>query len=63
MDKASNVLVKKQARSGYAYRTDFGLRPLVCKKVSTVQIGLKSAPSFTEQTHIILAHSIPARLS
>ena len=28
------------ARYGYAYQTDFELRPLECKKVNTVKIGL-----------------------
>ena len=62
-DKAWDVLVRKQARYGYAYQTDFELRPLACKKITTFQIGLISVLSFTEQTHIILTHSIPARLS
>ena len=39
-DKAWDVLVRKQARYGYAYQTDFELRPLECKKVNTVKIGL-----------------------
>ena len=37
--------------------------PIVCKKVCTVQIELKSVPSFTYQTHIILTHCIIVRLS
>ena len=37
--------------------------PLVCKKVTIVQITLKFIPSFTDQTHILLTHCIPVRLS
>ena len=38
---------------------------LACKNDTTVQIGIKSVPSLTDQTHIILTHCrpIPARLS
>ena len=56
-------LFEKEARYGYAYQTDFELRPLACKKITTFQIGLISVLSFTEQTHIILTQCIPAKLS
>ena len=45
-----------------ADQSDFKLRPLECKKVRTVQIGLKSVPSFTDQTYTISTPCIPARL-
>ena len=51
-------------------KSDIGLLPrqilnytLACKKVTTVQIGLKYIPTFTDQTHILLTNCIPARLS
>ena len=39
-DKTWDVLVRKQVRYGYAHQTDFDLRPLACKKVTNVKIGL-----------------------
>ena len=39
------------------------LGPLVCKKVTIVQITLKFIPTFTDQTYILLTHCIPVRLS
>ena len=37
---------------GYADQTDFELRPLAWKNIITAQTGLKSVPSFTDQTRI-----------
>ena len=44
-------------------QTYFEPGPLVCKKITRVQIRLKFIPSFTDQTHIFLTHCIPVRLS
>ena len=46
-----------------ATQTDLEQGPLVCKKVTIVQIRLKFIPSFTDQTHILLTHRIPVTLS
>ena len=54
---------QKQVRYGFDAQTDFELGPLVCKKFTIVQITLKFIPSFTDQTHILLTHCIPVRLS
>ena len=52
---------KKPIRYGFSTQTDFHLHPLACEDVTTGQIRLKLIPSFTDQTHIILTHCIPAK--
>ena len=62
-NEAWTVHFQKQLRKGVATQTDFELGPLVCKKVTIVQITPKFIPSFTDQTYIFLTHCIPVRLS
>ena len=62
-NEAWTVLFQKTAPIWVCYTDSFELGPLVCKKVTIVQIRLKFIPSFTDQTHILLTHCIPVRLS
>ena len=59
-DKVWVVLFQKQVRYGFAIQTDFELHPLSCRNVTSVLIRLKFIPTFTNQTHILLTHCIPA---
>ena len=63
-DKAWDVPCLKTGPLRVCWPDRFWATPLVCKsKNSTLKIGLKSVPSFTDQTHIILTYCIPVRLS
>ena len=62
-DKNWSVLFQKQVRYMFGSQTDFDLQSMSCIKVRTAQNLLLFLPSVTEQTHILLTHCTPARLS
>ena len=47
----------------FGSQTDFELQSMSCIKVRTAQNLLLFSPSVTDQTHILLTHCTPARLS
>ena len=62
-DKTWSVLFQKQVRYMFGSQTDFKLQSISCIKVRTAQNQLLFLPSVTDQTHILLTHCTPARLS